>query len=118
MQLFRLNDEYRTENNIKYLQQFNSTKELFYYEGDIARRTTTEERTQEEIEKLVESGKIAIFPIYAKQGIENIIGHIKMDFTIYFMSYSNFEEFKKKYIENCVNPSKVLEEDRQQEFQF
>lgn len=45
----------------------NNTRELFYYEGDIARFTDIEEKTYKELTELLQAGKIAIFPIWGKQ---------------------------------------------------
>lgn len=108
MQVFRLKDNYRDKNGINYLSHIKNTRDLFYYDGDIVRVTITEEKTKKELVELIQDGKIAIFPIWKNQNMENIIGHIKCGFQIYFMRYSEFTDFKNWYIDNCVNM--VIEE--------
>ena len=91
MQVFKLKEKYKHSE----LLNRNNTKELFYYEGDIARLTDTEEKTCKELVELVQSGKIAIFPIWEKQKMDNIRGHIYYGFDIYFMKYKDFMSWTK-----------------------
>lgn len=61
MYVFKLKENYKHSE----LLYRNNTRELFYYAGDIA--TDTEEKTYKELVELVQSGKIAVFPIWKKQ---------------------------------------------------
>ena len=106
MQVFKLKE------NLKHseLMYRNSTRALFSYEGDTARFTDTEEKTYKELAELLQSGKIAIFPIWEKQKMDNIRGHIYYGFDIYFMTYSHYNAWAKWYMQNCVEL--VIEEDK------
>ena len=106
MQVFKLKENYKHSE----LLYRNNTRELLYYEGDIARFTDTEEKTYKELVELVQSGKIAIFPIWEKQKMDNIRGHIHYGFGIYFMQYKDFRDWSKWYMENCVEL--VIEEEK------
>lgn len=106
MQVFKLKENYKHSELI----HRNNTRELLYYEGDIARFTDTEEKTYKELVELVQSGKIAIFPIWGKQKMDNIRGHIHYGFDIYFMPYKDFMDWSKWYLENCVEL--VIEEEK------
>ena len=106
MYLFKLKENYKHSE----LVYRNNTRELFYYEGDIARFTDTEEKTYKELAELVQSGKIAVFPIWEKQKMDIIIHHIYYDFEIYFMRYKDFFDWSKWYTENCVEL--VMEEEK------
>lgn len=98
MQVFKLKENYKHSE----LLYSNNTRELFYYEGDIARFTDTEEKTYKELAELLQSGKIAIFPICETQKMDNIRGHIYYDFDIYFMKHEDFEVWSKWYMDNCI----------------
>ena len=106
MYVFKLKENYKHND---YLYR-NNTKELFNYEGDIARFTDTEEKTYKELTELLQSGKIAIFPIWEKQKMDNIRGHIHYGFDIYFMQCKDFMSWSKWYMENCVEL--VIEEEK------
>lgn len=106
MQVFKLKENYK---HSKLLFR-NNTRELFNDKGDIARLTDTEEKTYKELTELLQSGKIAIFPIWGKQKMDNIRGHIYYGFDIYFMQYKNFNNWSKWYMENCVEL--VIEEEK------
>lgn len=112
---------YRFKNNkIDFLKHRRNTRELFYYEGDLSVFTVEEEKTFIELVKLVQDGKIAVFPIYEKQETDNIKGHIEYGFTVYFMSYRQFIEFRNKYISECIELTidSWKEEERQPELPF
>ena len=106
MQVFKLKENHK---HSVFLYR-NNTRELFYYEGDIARLTDTEEKTYKELTELLQSGKIAIFPIWGKQKMDNIRGHIHYGFDIYFMRYKDFRDWSKWYMKNCVEL--VIEEEK------
>ena len=91
MQVFKLKENHK---HSVFLYR-NNTRELFCYEGDIARLTDTEEKTYKELTELLQSGKIAIFPIWGKQKMDNIRGHIHYGFDIYFMRYKDFRDWSK-----------------------
>lgn len=116
MQVFKLKENYKHSE----LLYRNSTSELFYYEGDIARFTDMEEKTYKELAKLIQLGKIVIFPICKMQKMDNIRGYIYYGFDIYFMQYKDYSDWSKWYMENCVEL--VIEEEkieeRQQELPF
>lgn len=108
---------YRFKNNkIDFLKYIRNTRELFYYEGF----EVEEEKTFTELVKLIQDGKIAVFPIYEKQEIDNIKNHIEYGFTVYFMSYRQFIEFRNKYISECIELTidSWKEEERQPELPF
>ena len=106
MYVFKLKENYKHSS----LVYRNNTRELFYYEGDLARFTDTEEKTYKELAELLQSGKIAIFPIWEKQKMDIINHHIYYGFDIYFMRYKDFRDWSKWYTENCVEL--VMEEEK------
>ena len=104
MYVFKLKEKYKHSE----LLYRNNTSELFYYVGDVA--TDIEEKTNKELVELVQSGKIAIFPIWKKQKMDIINHHIYYGFDIYFMQYKDFRDWSKWYTENCVEL--VMEEEK------
>ena len=50
----------------------------------------------------VQSGKIAIFPIYENQSTDIILWHYKNNFDCYLMPYKDFMSLKKNYINSLV----------------
>lgn len=75
---------YRFKNNkIDFLKHRRNTRELFYCEGDLSAFTVEEEKTFPELVKLMQDGKIAVF-------------------TVYFMHYRQYIEFRNKYIKDCI----------------
>lgn len=76
----------------------NTTKDLFYYDGDITNKTVTVEKTIDEIIQLV-IGKAVVFPIDARYKIAQVKSYIESGFTIYFMRSKDFSNFKKIYSE-------------------
>ena len=104
MKVFKLKENYKHSE----LVYRNNTRELFYYVAAIA--TDMEEKTYKELAELVQSGKIAVFPIWKKQKMDIIIHHIYYGFDIYFMPYKDFMNWSKWYTENCVEL--VMEEEK------
>lgn len=107
MQVFRLKDNYRHSD---YLHR-NNTKELFhFFRGDTTIFTDTEDRTEQELAEMVQSGKVALFPIWEKQKMDTVRGHINHGFTVYFMRYKDFNVFHDWYVENYVEVKNKREE--------
>ena len=98
MYVFKLKENYKHSE----LLYRNNTRDLFCTKVGLALLTDREERTYKELTELLQSGKIAIFPIWGKQKMDNIRGHIYYGFDIYFMRYKDFKNWSKWYMENCV----------------
>lgn len=96
MTVFKLKENYKHSE----LVHRNNTRELFDYAGDIV--IDTEEKTYKELFALVQSGKIAVFPVWKSQKMDIINHHIYYGFDIYFMPYKDFRDWSKWYTENCV----------------
>lgn len=103
MTVFELREEYK-----KVLKYYENTKQFFFYDGDIGKKTIVKDIEEKTLLKGITDGKIAIFPIYEKQKMDVVDGHAKLGFTVYFMSYTKFLDFKKVYINNCVNAENLV----------
>lgn len=103
MIVFELKEEYKKE-----LKYYESTKQFFYYDGDIGQKTIVKDIEEKTLLKGITDGKIAIFPIYEKQKMDVVDGHVKLGFTVYFMSYTKFLDFRKVYINNCINAENLV----------
>ena len=51
---------------------------------------------------LVESGKIAIFPVYQNQDTSVIYNHIKLKIDCYLLPYKEYKTIKKLYADSLV----------------
>ena len=107
MYVFKLKENYK---HSELLLCRNNTRDLFCTEVGLATLTDTEEKTYKELTELLQSGKIAIFPIWGKQKLDNIRGHIHYGFDIYFMRYKDFNAWAKWYMKNCVEL--IIEEEK------
>ena len=61
-----------------------------------------EELTIKKLFDGVQSGKIAIFPIWKNQETSIIYNHIKLDFTCYLLNYKDYKTIKKLYADSLV----------------
>lgn len=105
MVVYELREEYKKE-----LKYYENTRQFFYYEGDIGRRTIVKDIEEKTLLKEITEGKTAVFPIYEKQRMNIVDGHKDLGFKIYFMRARAFNSFKAYYIDRCVNiPSKMKE---------
>lgn len=50
----------------------------------------------------ITQGKIAVFPIWEKQTVEQINNFIDLGFTCYLLKYRDFVKFRELYLEECV----------------
>ena len=62
---------------------------------------------------LVESGKIAIFPVYQNQDTSIIYNHIKLNIDCYLLPYREYKKLKEKYIDSLVLSTPEHEEIKQ-----
>ena len=108
----------KTEDCRKYdglLARYKNTKDLFICTKDNEKRLRSGALTFKELTQRVIDGKIAVFPIWEKQTVENVEGHIKYGFTVILLRYKDFNNFVEYYKENAVeiNKENVLKELKQ-----
>ena len=89
----------KTTDSLDRLRYFSNTKSFTEY--------TKENITLETIEtkkafNLVESGKIAIFPVYQNQDTSIIYNHIKLNIDCYLLPYKEYKAIKKLYADSLV----------------
>lgn len=102
------------KNNLKcldFLIRANNTREFFDEWIDTRNFLSFVDIDYSKLIEKIQDGKIAIFPIDKRQYTTNIVNHIKYGFTVYLLQSEEFDEFKKNYIEDCVNSSKVMTEE-------
>lgn len=96
MRLFKIQ---KTQNTIAYLQKYSSSKAFYNYCTGLYKRI---EIPENELFNGVESGKIAIFPVYENQNTDIILWHYQNNFDCYLMPYRDFIALKKHYIDSLV----------------
>lgn len=107
MRLYKIQ---KNQNTIAYLQKYSSSKAFFNY------TRLYEDSSYMTMEKLfdgVESGKIAIFPVYENQNNGIILFHYKNNFDCYLMPYRDFLALKKHYVDSLVLSTPEHEEIKQ-----
>ena len=99
------------------LARYENTRELFFYTRNDEKKLVSGALTFKELTQRVIDGKIAVFPIWEKQTVENVEGHIKYGFTVILLKYKDFNNFVEYYKENAVeiNKENVLKELKQRE---
>lgn len=97
------------------IARYSNSKDLFICTKDNEKRLVSGALTFRELTQRVIDGKIAVFPIWEKQTVENIEGHIEYGFTVILLKYRDFNNFAEYYRENAVeiNKENVLEELKQ-----
>lgn len=108
MRLYKIQ---KNQNTIAYLQKYNSSKAFYNYCTGLYKYV---EIPENELFSGVESGKIAIFPVYEKQDTNIILWHYENNFDCYLMSYRDFIALKKRYIDSLVISTPEHEEIKQQ----
>ena len=107
MTVYKIN--FYDKNNIEGSRIYRSgnTKNLFenyidsyYSTGD--KILEAEEMTEEKLFNLVDSGKIAIFPVHKNIDTFLLCNHNKMNIKPYLMKNKLFETFKKDYLNKYV----------------
>ena len=58
--------------------------------------------TEEKLFDGVQSGKIAIFPVYENQNTDIILFHYRNNFDCYLLPYRDYMQLKKRYIDSLV----------------
>lgn len=96
MRLFKIQ---KNQNTIAYLQKYASSKAFFNYTSLYER---IENMTEKELFNGVQSGKIAIFPVYENQNMDIILYHYKNNFDCYLMPYRDYMQLKKNYVDSLV----------------
>lgn len=101
----------KTPYSLDRLEYYSNSKSFIEYtENNIILETM-------EIKKafnLVESGKIAIFPIYQNQDTSVIYNHIKLNIDCYLLPYREYIALKKRYIDSLVLSTPEQETIKQQ----
>ena len=64
--------------------------------------TTLETMEIKKAFNLVESGKIAIFPVWKNQDTSIIYNHIKLNIDCYLLPYKDYKAIKKFYADSIV----------------
>ena len=75
--------------------------------------TTLETMETKKAFNLVDSGKIAIFPVYQNQDTNIIYNHIKLNIDCYLLPYREYKKLKEKYIDSLVLSTPEHEEIKQ-----
>lgn len=81
------------------LNYYGNSKSFFEYCNTLL---ITEEITIEKLFNGVQSGKIAVFPVWKNQETSIIYNHLKLDFTCYLINYTDYKKIKKLYIDSLV----------------
>ena len=101
----------KNQNTIAYLQKYSSSKAFFNYTGFCER---VENMTEKKLFDGVQSGKIAIFPVYENQNTNIILWHYQNNFDCYLLPYKEYKKLKEKYIDSLVLSTPEHEEIKQQ----
>lgn len=113
MTVYKIN--FYDKNNIEGsgIYRSGNTKNLFenyidsyYSTGD--KVLEAEEMTEEKLFNLVNSGKIAIFPVHKNIDTFMLCNHNKMNIKPYLMKNKLFEAFKKDYINKYVEAENLV----------
>lgn len=106
----------KSTDSLDRLKYYSSSKSFIENTGAY---TTPEEKTIKELFSGVESGKIAIFPIWKNQDTSIIYNHLKLDFTCYLLNYTDYKKIKKLYADSLmVNIPEEKKEEIEQELPF
>lgn len=96
MNIFKIQ---KNQNTIAYLQKYASSKAFYNYCTGLYKMVDIPE---DQLFNGVQSGSIAIFPVYEKQDIDIILWHYKNNFDCYLLPYREYKQFKKRYIDSLV----------------
>lgn len=66
----------------------------------------------------ITNGKIAVFPRYVRQDMELVKKYSDMGFDCYLMNYRDYQDFKKRYIEKCIEGNENITDCKQLTFNF
>lgn len=100
----------KNQNTIAYLQKYASSKTFFNY----TKLYKIVDIPENELFTGVQSGKIAIFPVYENQNTDIILWHYQNNFDCYLMPYKDYMQLKKHYIDSLVLSTPEHEEIKQQ----
>lgn len=89
----------KTPDSLDRLKYYSSSKGFIEYTKNNIILETMETK---KAFNLVESGKIAIFPVYQNQDTAIIYNHIKLNIDCYLMPYRDYTALKKNYIDSLV----------------
>lgn len=89
----------KNQNTIAYLQKYASSKAFYKYCTGLYKRV---EIPENELFNGVQSGKIAIFPVYENQNMDIILFHYKNNFDCYLLPYRDYMQLKKHYVDSLV----------------
>lgn len=101
----------KTTDSLNRLNYYSNTKSFINYTKNY---TTLETMEIKKAFNLVESGKIAIFPVYQNQNTGVIYNHIKLNIDCYLLPYKEYKKLKEKYIDSLVLSTPEREEIKQQ----
>ena len=101
----------KTTDSLDRLRYYSSSKSFI---ENTSVFTIPEELTIKELFNGVQSGKIALFPVYKNQDTSIIYNHIKLDFTCYLVNYTDYKAIKKLYADSLVLSTPEHEEIKQQ----
>ena len=89
----------KTTGSLDRLNHYSNSKSFIEYtSGNI----TLETMETKKAFTLVESGKIAIFPVYQNQDTSIIYNHIKLNIDCYLLPYKEYKAIKKLYTDSLV----------------
>lgn len=88
-----------TTDSLDRLKYYSNTKSFIEYTENYIMPETMETK---KAFNLVESGKIAIFPIYRNQDTSIIYNHIKLSIDCYLMLYKDYKAIKKFYADSLI----------------
>ena len=83
-----------TENDIKNKLDYN-TKDFYIIR--LSSPIKFEGITASRLAELVQDGKTAVFPVYAKCEVREIKNYLDGGFTCYLLSYKDYKAFEKYY---------------------
>lgn len=96
MNIFKIQ---KNQNTIAYLQKYASSKAFYNYCTGLYKYVDIPEN---ELFNGVQSGAIAIFPVYENQNTDIILWHYKNNFDCYLLPYRDYMQLKKRYIDSLV----------------
>ena len=89
----------KNQNTISYLKQYASSKAFYNYCTGLYKAVDIPEN---ELFNGVQSGAIAIFPVYENQNTDVILWHYQNNFDCYLLPYREYKKLKQKYIDSLV----------------